>query len=130
MKERVRVMAGARIEVLGSGYIQIKQNCSIGHSLTLTCTNKEIEIGENCVISANVFLGTQNYDFKLPRDTPDWFKRAETEDDIIIGENTFIGYGAVILGGTSIGANSTIGANTVVRGRYPSKSVLNQVGKN
>lgn len=121
---RVRIMAGARLEVLGKGQIQIKDNTSMGHSITCTCTNESIIIGQNCVISGNVFLGTQNYDFKSQRNHPDWFSESEYESSIEIGENTFVGYGAVILGGTKIGANSTVNSYAVVRGIFPDNSVV------
>lgn len=124
MGDRVRIMAGARIEVMGNGGIKVFDNSSIGHGLTLTCSDKSITIGPNCVISGNVFVGTQNYDFKKDRSSPDWFHEAEMEEPIIIGENCFVGYGAVILGGTVIGKNSTVGANTIVRGVYAENSII------
>lgn len=122
--DRVRVMANARLEILGKGYIKIKNNTSIGHSFTCSCTNKPIIIGENCVISGNVFIGTQNYDFKRQRREPNWFNNSEYEEGVTIGDNTFIGYGAVILGGTIIGANSTINAQAVVRGIFSDNAVI------
>lgn len=122
--DRVRIMAGARLEILGKGYIKINKNTSIGHSITCSCTNEPISIGANCVISGNVFIGTQNYDFKRQRSESNWFHESEYEASVIIGDNTFIGYGAVILGGTIIGANSTINAQAVVRGIFPENSVI------
>lgn len=124
MGDRVRIMAGARIEVLGKGSIKVLDNTSVGHGLTLTCTDENLTIGSNCVISGNVFIGSQNYDFKKERSSPTWFSEAETEEPIIIGDNCFIGYGAVILGGTVLGSNCTVGANAVVRGTFSDNSII------
>lgn len=120
----VRIMAAARLEVLGKGQIKIGDNTSIGHCMTCTCTNSTISIGKNSVISGNVFIGTQNYDFKAHRSDKNWFASAEFENNIVIGKNTFIGYGAVILGGSIVGENSTINAYAVVKGNYPAKSII------
>jgi len=117
-------MAAARLEVLGKGQIKIGDNTSIGHSMTCTCTNSTISIGKNSVISGNVFIGTQNYDFKAHRRDKNWFASAEFENDIVIGKNTFIGYGAVILAGSTVGENSTINAYAVVKGNFPAKSII------
>lgn len=41
-----------------------------------------------------------------------------------IGDNCFIGAGARILAGTKLGANCIVGANAVVRGSFPSGTML------
>jgi len=41
-----------------------------------------------------------------------------------IGPNCFIGSGAKVLAGTTLGAHCVIGANAVVRGRFPPGSVI------
>lgn len=55
------------------------------------------KIGENCTIIGAVTIGMRN-DWKFPR----------------IGSNVFIGAGARILGGITIGDGAVIGANAVV----------------
>jgi len=54
-------------------------------------------IGHNCSIIANVTIGMRNK-WEFP----------------IIGDNVFIGAGALVLGGIAIGDNARIGANAVV----------------
>jgi acetyltransferase-like isoleucine patch superfamily enzyme len=44
--------------------------------------------------------------------------------DTHIGDNCFIGAGARILAGTKLGANCIVGANAVVRGNFPSGTML------
>ena len=41
-----------------------------------------------------------------------------------IGENCFIGYGAVIQAGTILGKQCIVGANAVVRGHFPDYCVM------
>jgi serine O-acetyltransferase len=62
-------------------------------------------IGENCNISQGVTIGISNHGPKAG--TP------------VIGNNVFIGPGAVILGAIKIGDNVTIGANCVVNTDLP-----------
>lgn len=42
----------------------------------------------------------------------------------VIGDGCYIGYGAVILAGTTLGKQCIVGANSVVRGDFPDYSVL------
>ena len=44
--------------------------------------------------------------------------------ETIIGENCFIGYGAMIQAGTKLGKQCIIGAHAVVRGEFPDYSVI------
>lgn len=64
-------------------------------------------VGENTQIYQNVSIAGRNNS-----GTP------------IIGKNVFIGCGACILGGISIGDNVSIGANSVVISNIPSDSVV------
>lgn len=45
-------------------------------------------------------------------------------EPIRLGKGCWIGAGAVILGGTSLGDNCTVGPNTVVKGHYPENTTL------
>ena len=44
--------------------------------------------------------------------------------ETMIGENCFIGYGAVIQAGTILGKQCIIGSNSVVRGTFPDYCVI------
>lgn len=43
---------------------------------------------------------------------------------VSLGDNVFIGYGSIILPGTTIGDDVIIGAGSVVRGRIPNDSIV------
>ena len=94
--------------------INIGKNC--GFSGTVIGAKQNITIGDNVLCGANTLIT----DF-------DWHgiavnnRRTSSGDckPIIIGNNVFIGYGAVILKGVIIGNNSVIGANSVVTRSIP-----------
>jgi acetyltransferase-like isoleucine patch superfamily enzyme len=82
---------------------------------------KEITIGENCVIASGVNIIDTNghnlisLDRTVGRDTP---------SEIIIGDNVWIGLNAVILKGANIGNNSVVSAGSVVKGSFPDNSLI------
>ncbi len=52
------------------------------------------------------------------------FPHIEFFGNISIGDNCFIGEGVIILLNTSIGSNCIIGAGSIVKGTFPSNSVI------
>lgn len=80
-----------------------------------------IKIGNNCCLSMVSILA---HDFS-------WYTFLESKDTllpdaggkVIIGNNCFIGYQALILKDTCIGDNVIIGARSVVKGNIPSNTV-------
>lgn len=80
-----------------------------------------IKIGNNCCLSVVSILA---HDYS-------WYTFLESQNDIlpdaggevIIGNNCFIGYEALILKDTRIGDNVIIGARSVVKGNIPSNTV-------
>ena len=75
-----------------------------------------IVIGHNYRFGPNVGLISANHD-------PDDFDKWLNANPISIGNNVWIGMGAVVMPGTTIGDNVVIGANSVVTKDIPSNSV-------
>jgi acetyltransferase-like isoleucine patch superfamily enzyme len=121
-----RIFPGARLESHGTGKLLIGDYFRCGHSLFMTCSDKNILIGSYAVFSANVFIGTQKNDFNMKRSEFDenWFKENVSEHEVVIGDRCFIGYGAVILPGTVLGDGCVVGANAVVSGSHPNNSTI------
>lgn len=71
--------------------------------------NKGVVIGKNCNISHGVTIGQRN--------------RGEYKGCPAIGDNVYIGPGAVIVGAIRIGNNVAIGANAVVTKDLPDSAV-------
>ena len=57
------------------------------------------------------------------RDVP-MIDQGHTCKDILVGDNVWIGYGAQVMGGVSIGSNSIIGAGAVVTKDVPDGAVV------
>lgn len=75
-----------------------------------------IEIGHNLRLGPNVGLISANHD---PNDYDQWVK----SKPIRIGDNVWIGMGAVVLPGVQIGDNVIIAANSVVTKDIPSNVI-------
>lgn len=118
---RVRIFPGARMEVHRNGEITICDDVSIGQHLHII-SGKKMIINSKVTISANVFItdlehGYNEIDVHI-------MKQELIFKETIIGENCFIGYGAVIQAGTKLGKQCIIGANSVVKGDFPDYCVI------
>lgn len=71
----------------------------------------DAKIGKNCRILPNVMIGS-----KFANGIPD-------AEPPVIGDNVFIGTGAVVIGRIHIGNNVIIGANSVVTRDVPENSI-------
>lgn len=137
-KNIVRVFKGADITVSRGGKLVVGKGVAIGArsvctvrkgallelgkmaSLNSDCKivcHKHVSIGSNTIFGPNVLI----YDHDHVFDTEHGVRRKEYKDDeVIIGNNCWIGAGAIILRGTHIGDNCVVGAGSVVKGTYES----------
>ena len=88
----------------------------------------EFIVGDNCVLTnctlighdaskvLNVVVGNKEVWQRGARNSP--------RKRVVIGNNVFIGYGAIVLPGTIIGDNTVIGAGCTVSGKVPSDSII------
>lgn len=95
--------------ILGSGFINSDSK--------VQCYNY-IEIGEKCFIAENVFIRDNdgheiNYEGKRVK-----------KNEIIIGNNVWIGTGCVILSGATIVDNTVIAAGTEVNKKFPPNTLI------
>ena len=120
--KRVRIFPGARIEVIGNNAsIVFEENISIGQNLHITSAS-QLLVGKNTTILESVMITNIDHDYQ------EIDKHILEQKHIIsetkIGENCFIGYGAVIQAGTILGKQCIVGANAVVRGHFPDYCVI------
>lgn len=116
-----RIYPGARLECLGAGEIVFGSNISVGQRLHII-SSYLVSIGSNCLLAENIFISDSDHSF-LVGDAP-YQSQPLIVSRTFIGENCFIGYGAVILAGTKLGNNCVVGAYSVLRGSYPDNTML------
>ena len=120
--KQVRIFPNSRIECIGEdAKIIIHNNVSIGSNLHLTARSI-LEISKNCTISSNVLI-TDNQHTYLEIGIHIMNQKSIIKKTFI-GENCFIGTGAVIDAGTILGKQCIVGANSVVSGLYPDYCVI------
>lgn len=90
-----------------SAKADIGKNTKFWHRGVGCVVHYKVKIGDNCRILPNVMIGT-----KFANGMPD-------EQVPILGNNIFVGTGAIIIGNIKIGNNVIIAANSVVTRDVP-----------
>lgn len=85
-----------------------------------------ITLGNQVMLSENVSFSTHDGGMQV-LDNLGWLSKADNFGRIVVGNNVFIGMGAVILKGVTIGDNVVIGAGAVVTHDLPSNAVYGGV---
>lgn len=98
--------------VLGSR-VGINTNC-------IFTAREKIMIGDNCIFGPNVMIFDHDHLF----DTEGVDHLHYSTGPIIIGQNCWVGSGAIILKDTEIGEGCIIGAGTIVKGKIPGHSIV------
>lgn len=102
--------------------ISFGNNIYIGRNFDFH-TGSLISIGNGVVISDFVYMSTVAHGIN-PQDglimEQDW----QDKGSIIIGDNTFVGYGVKILPAVNLGHNCVIGAGSVVAKSFPPYSMI------
>lgn len=113
---------GAKIRTRNDGKLSIGNNFSMNNGCIITAYD-DIEIGENVMLGPNVLIYDHDHDYKAEGGV---FSLKYKTSPVTIGNNVWIGANCVILRGTSIGDNCVIGGGCVLKGEYPSNSVIVQ----
>ena len=98
---KVTLHRNAKISIGDNTYINFNFICESGYSIT---------IGKNCAISWNVTIIDSDF-HKL--------NNTKENNNVFIGDHTFIGCNSTILKGVHIGKNVIIGANSLVTKSIP-----------
>jgi acetyltransferase-like isoleucine patch superfamily enzyme len=99
----------------------IGDSVSVGHFSHIYCTNN-ITIGNHVLIADKVYIADNSHTY-LDINKPIHLQSIKQLDDVVIGEGTWIGENACIIG-CKIGKNCTIGANAIVKNDVPDYSVV------
>jgi len=103
--------------------LEIGENTYIGELNNIRAGGGRVKIGNNCLISQNVNIIVTNHLYRrdiLIRDNP-W---CEEKNFIEIGDDVWIGCGAIILPGVVIGEGSIIAAGAVVTKDVPPYAIV------
>ena len=119
---RTRIFPGIRMEAIGTGSIEIGNNCAIEQNVHIISEGNKLAIGDGTTISANVFIS--NVDHEYEDISKSVMNQPLIEKETQIGEGCFIGFGASILPGTCLGNHCIVGSNAVVKGDYPDNCVI------
>ena len=108
----VTLKKGAEIKVIGVG--GGGGNDAGLSGAVVTCAGK-VTIGNNVLLGAESFIT----DYDWHGITPDSRRKPPSPKEVVIGDNVWLGYKAIVLKGVTIGKNSVIGANSVVTKDIP-----------
>lgn len=98
--------------------IVIEEGTNIGRRCTISAA-KKIIVGKFVLIAPNVFIADTHHEYQK-LGIPIMQQGITTHDDqVTIGEETWIGINAVIMGNLKIGKHCVIGANSVVNEDIP-----------
>ncbi len=99
--------------------------CRIGRRSTLSAKNY-IELEADVLLAPNVLVMDHNHEFSDPK-MPIHAQGVSEGGRIVIGRNSWLGYGCVIFCGKGelrLGRNCVVGANSVVTRSFPHYSVI------
>ena len=106
------------------GLVSIGAKTVLGQECTISAF-QHVSIGRECVIADRVMLIDFDHgaaEVERPIREQGIYKR-----DVNVGNNVWIGYGACILRGVSVGDNAIIGTNAVVTADVPANAVVGGV---
>lgn len=113
--------------ISGNCTITNPQNIYVGNKsfinggMILASKNAKIIIGQNCMISHNVHIRTDEH--KYQDSNVFMHDQGMIEKDIIIGNDVWIGFGVQIMSGVTINDGVVIGAGSIVTSDCDSYSV-------
>ena len=107
-------MAFTAASLLDTPSFTVGDNTSLGPGLSVSIV-KEISIGKSCLIASNVSISDNDgHPIDPVKRTRGDLINLEDVNPVKIGNNVWIGEGASILKGVSIGDNAIVGARSVV----------------
>lgn len=125
---------GTNLWITAPFYVDYGNNIYFGNNceVNMNCTfldDNEIRIGNNALIAPNVQIYTAFH----PTNAADRFGESKEDGSfefwktqtapVVIGDNVWIGGGAILMPGVTIGDNVVIGAGSVVTKDIPSDSI-------
>ena len=108
--------------------ISIGNNVTFNPDCHIGCVSK-IEIGDNCLFASRVFISDHNHGNTTINmmNIPPAERPLTSTGSVKIGKNVWVGEGAAILSGVTIGNNAIIATNAVVTKDVPKNAIVGGV---
>jgi acetyltransferase-like isoleucine patch superfamily enzyme len=103
------------------GEVRIGDKTVLGQECTISAY-QHVSIGEQCIVADRVML--IDFDHNVAEVERPIRRQGIYKRDVHVGNNVWIGYGAQILRGVSVGDNSIVGASAVVTKDVPANAVV------
>ncbi len=121
-RQVMRLEIGKDSHIFMDAWIETRGNFKMSHNSVVNQNCRldnrgQITIGSNVNISAGVVILTADHDLH----TPEFHGRAKP---VVISDYAFIGTGAMILPGVTIGFGSAVGAGAVVTHDVPDRTIV------
>lgn len=109
---------------VGSGVFM--QNCNIGKYCYLGPNSfyNDVITGNYCCFAPGVQIGLASHNYKDFSISPKIFPDTLVQKQTIIGNDVWVGVGANVMGGVTIGTGAIIGAHTFVNKDVPPYSIV------
>jgi acetyltransferase-like isoleucine patch superfamily enzyme len=98
--------------------ILIGENVGL-NGTSMVARSATISIGRGSMLAPNVVIMDSPYHKAWPPDERGDYPGVELDNDVIIGNDVWIGTGCLLLPGTNIGAGCVVGARSVVDRSFP-----------
>lgn len=124
--QKVKILTASEsqyIEILRRGGVKIGNGCIVDKTAEFGTEPYLITLEDNVRITKGVRFITHDGGLWVPRRLGLVDADADRFGRILIGENTNIGWGAIIMPGVSIGKNCIVGCGAVVTKDVPDNSV-------
>lgn len=116
--KKVSIRRNCELNVRNNALLHIGQNSFLNSNCLITA-HKKIHIGDNVEFGPNVMIFDHDHKYN------NGYEAKEFEsDEIIIGNNVWIGAGTIILKGSKIGDNSVVGAGSIIKGEYDDEQLI------
>jgi tetrahydrodipicolinate N-acetyltransferase len=112
------ITRGTRVLIAEDAHLEIGADTYINYDSTITCF-EHIKIGAKCAISWNVNIFDGNGHGLVVGGRP-----RPMYSPVTIGDNVWIGTGAIVLSGVSIGDGAVVAAGSVVTTDVPPKAIV------
>ena len=113
---------GSKTVLLHPESIYMGRNTYINGGMIAASEEAKIVIGDNCMISYDVHMRTDSHRYSSI--SVPMIDQGHEHRGIVVGDDVWIGYGAQIMSGVTVGSGSIVAAGAVVTKDVPEMSVV------